>query len=108
MNNEISEIFESTLNWNLGAEFTLPYPSLKFRGGFIYNPSPYKGDVAEFDKKYVTGGIGFPIAKKLLFDFAFVHGWWKNFGDNYGVNVSRTHQEVTLNKLVFSLSYVFM
>jgi long-subunit fatty acid transport protein len=108
MNEEISEVFESTFNWNFGAEFTLPYPSLKFRGGFIYNPSPYVGDSQEFDKKYITGGIGFPIAKRLLFDFAFVHGWWEDFGDNYGIEQSRTYQDIKLNKLVFSLSYIFM
>ena len=108
LNTEIEEIFESTINWNLGAELTLPFPAMKIRGGFIYNPSPYKGDDAEFDKKYVTGGLGFPIAQRLLFDFAFVHGWWKDFGDNYGVSVSRTHHDISLNKLVFSLSYVFM
>lgn len=108
MNEEINEVFESTFNWNFGAEFTLPYPSLKFRGGFIYNPSPYVGDSQEFDKKYITGGIGFPIAKRLLFDFAFVHGWWKDFGDNYGIEQSRTYQDIKLNKLVFSLSYIFM
>lgn len=107
-NEDIKEVFQSTFNWNLGAEVTLPYPSLKLRGGFIYNPSPYVDDAAEFDKKYLTAGLGFPIAKKLLFDFAYVHGWWKNYGDNYDVDVSRTYQDISLNKFVFSVSYIIM
>ncbi len=107
-NNVIEELFESTINWNLGAEFTLPYPAFKIRGGFIYKPSPYIDDDPEFDKKYITAGVGFPIAKKLLFDFAYVHGWWNNYGDNYDVEVSRTLQDINLNKLVFSVSYIFM
>ena len=106
-NSEIEELFESSINWNLGGEFSLPYPALKIRGGFIYNPSPYIGDGTEFDKKYVTAGLGFPIAKRLLFDFAYVHGWWKDFGDNYGVNISRTNQDITVDKMVLSLSYIF-
>ena len=108
LNNEIQEIFETTVNWNLGAEFTLPYPALKIRGGFIYNPSPYIGDDTDFDKKYFTAGLGFPIAKKLLFDFAYVHGWWSTYTDNYDVEVSRVNQDISLNKLVFSVSYIFL
>ncbi len=108
MNNAIEELFESTINWNFGAEFTLPYPAMKIRGGFIYNPSPYVGDDAEFDKKYITAGLGFPVTKKFLFDFAYVRGLWNNYGDNYDVGVSRTYQEIKLNKLVFSVSYIFM
>jgi len=107
-NNDIKEVFGGTVNWNLGAEFTLPYPALKVRAGFIYNPSPYKGDDAEYDKKYFTAGLGFPLAKVLIFDFAYVHGWWKNFGDNYGVNLSRTYQDIKVDKLVFSCSIIFM
>jgi len=108
LNREIEDVFQSTLNWNIGAEVTLPYPALKLRGGFIYNPSPFSADETDFDKKYFTAGLGFPIAKKLLFDFAYVHGWWKNYSDNYGFEVSRTFQDIKVNKLVFSVSYIFM
>jgi hypothetical protein len=107
-NEEINEIFENTINWNLGLEVTLPYPALKLRGGFMYFPSPYINDKAEFDKKYFTTGLGFPLAKKLLLDFAYVHGWWKNYGDNYGFEVSRTNQDINVNKMVLSISYIFM
>ena len=107
-NDQIQELFTSTINWNIGAEFSLPFPALKIRGGFMYHPSPYKDDSSKFDKKYVTGGIGFPIAKRLLFDFAYVYGWWEDFGDNYGVDVSRTYQDINIDKMVFSISYVFM
>ena len=107
-NEEISEIFESTINWNIGVEASLPYPALKLRGGFMYMPSPYKNDDSEFDKKYMTAGLGFPLAKRLLVDFAYLHGWWKTFGDNYGTELSRTYQDIKVDKIVFSLSYIFM
>jgi len=107
-NEEITDIYESTLNWNMGVEVSLPYPALKLRGGFVYMPSPYKDDDSEFDKKYMTAGLGFPLAKRLLVDIAYMHGWWKNFGDNYGTELSRTDHDIKVNKIVFSLSYIFM
>jgi len=107
-NQAINDVFESVINYNVGAEFTLPYPTMKIRGGFIYNPSPYVGDGSEYDKKYVTVGLGLPLSKNLIIDFAYLHGWWKNFGDNYGYNVSRTYQDLKLNKVAITLNYSFM
>jgi long-subunit fatty acid transport protein len=107
-NEGIVENFESTLNWNIGIEASLPYPAVKLRGGFMYMPSPYKGDDSDFDKKYTTAGLGFPLAKRLLVDFAYMHGWWKTYGDNYGTDLSRTNQDIKVDKIVFSLSYIFM
>ncbi len=107
-NNAINEVFQSVINYNFGAEFTLPYPTMKIRGGFIYNPSPYIGDKSEYDKKYVTVGLGLLLAKNLILDFAYLHGWWKNFGDNYGYDVSRTYQDLKLNNVTVTLNYSFM
>lgn len=106
LNNEIEEVFEGVLNWNFGAEVILPYPSMKIRGGFAYLPSPYVDDPAEFDRKYITAGIGFPLTKNFIIDLAYVKGWWQNFTDNYGVDVSRTYQDIDYNKFIMSISYV--
>lgn len=107
-NDQINEVFQSVVNYNIGAELTLPYPALKIRGGFIYSNSPYKEDSSEFDKKYLTFGVGFPLAKRLIVDIAYAHGWWKNIGDNYAFNISRTYHDIKVDKTVLSLSYVFM
>jgi len=32
---------------------------------------------------------------------------WKDFGDNYGSGVSRTYQDVSVNKLIFTATYRF-
>ncbi len=106
-NKGIEEVFESALNWNLGMEITLPYPALKLRGGFIYNPSPYKDDGAEFNKKYITTGIGFPLGQSFIFDFAYIKGWWDDYRDNYGWEDSRVYQDITIERMVFSVSYIF-
>ncbi len=107
-NADIKNVFESVVNYNFGAEFTIPYPSMKLRGGFIYNPSPYIGDSSEFDKKYFTMGVGLPLSKNLILDFAYAHGWWKNIGDNYSANLSRTYQSLNLDKVAITVNYSFM
>ena len=107
-NAEIKDNMQSVVNYNFGAEITLPYPSMKFRGGFIYNPSPYIGDGNEFDKKYFTVGLGLPLSKNLIIDFGYLHGWWNNFGDNYGSDISRINQDIKLDKFGITINYIFM
>ncbi len=107
-NKEIENVFESVVNYNFGSELKFPYLGLKLRGGFIYHPSPYKDDAPEFDKKFVTAGLGIPLAETINFDLTYVHGWWNSFGDNYGVNDSRTTQNINVDKLLLSVSLKFM
>jgi hypothetical protein len=106
-NNDIKDQFRGVMNFNVGAEYTIPETGLRLRGGFILNPSPYDGDPSEFDKKYLTGGIGFLTDETIALDLAYVHGWWEDIGDNYGTNVSRTFQDVTYGNVVFTFSYRF-
>ncbi len=106
-NNDIKNLFRGVMNFNVGAEFTIPETDLRVRGGFILNPSPYDGDPSEYDKKYVTAGLGFLTDETIALDLAYVHGWWKDIGDNYGDNVSRTFQDITYSNLIFTFSYRF-
>ncbi|MGE5681275.1 MAG: OmpP1/FadL family transporter [Bacillota bacterium] len=108
-NRDIKENFRSTLNYNLGAEYTIPEVDLRVRGGFMLRPSQYKADenTTAYDKKYVTGGIGFLADEAFAFDVAYAYGWWKDIGDNYGSNVSRTDQKVNTNNLIFTVTYRF-
>ncbi len=104
-NRLIKENFRTVLDYSVGAAYELPYPEVTLRAGFIYSPSAYKNDPSEFDKKYLTLGVGFVASKVLAIDLAYVHGWWQTYGDNYGVDVSRTNQEIARNNVVLSLSY---
>lgn len=106
-NKEIIELFDNVLNYSFGAEYTIPEIGIKIRGGYISQRSPFKGDPSSFDKKYFTAGLGFDANKKLGVDIAYAHGWWENFGDNYDVNVSRTFQDITVDKVIFNLTYNF-
>lgn len=68
-------------------------------------PSPFKDDPGDYDKKFVTAGIGYQLSKASSINVAYVYGWWKDIGDNYGVNVSRTLQDVTFQNIVTSISF---
>ena len=104
-NKDIIEMFRSTVNFNGGAEFVIPMIGIKIRGGFIYQPSPFKGDPSEYDRKYVTAGLGFDNNDSFALDIGYAYGWWKDFGDNYGFNVSRTFQDINMHNLVLSVKY---
>lgn len=106
-NRAITDTYKEVLNYNLGFEYKLPYPYMALRGGFISQPSAYKDDPSEFNRKYITAGIGFMPNKTLSLDFAYAHGWWKNIGDNYGFKDSRTYQDITADNFIFTMRYLF-
>ncbi|MGE5352891.1 MAG: OmpP1/FadL family transporter [Acidobacteriota bacterium] len=106
-NKDIKTTYRGVLNYNLGAEYTIPQANLRLRGGFIMNPSPYEGDPSERNRKYVTGGIGFLADEAFAFDVAYAYGWWKDIGENYGYNESVTYQDVRNHNVILSVSFRF-
>jgi long-subunit fatty acid transport protein len=107
LNKFIKEDLRAVVNYNLGLEYTIPKVGLRLRGGYFTQISPYKGDASEFDRKFVTGGLGFLADETIGIDLAYAYGWWNDIGDNYDSNVSRTFQEITVNNFVFTLTYRF-
>jgi hypothetical protein len=73
--------------------------------------SPFKDDPFEYDKKFLTVGIGFHLSKSVSIDGAYAYGWWKDYGDNYGNNynneLSRTYQNIKNQNIITSLKYNF-
>lgn len=106
-NKDIKDLFKKALNLNAGFEYMLPFTGITVRGGFIFMPSPFKDDDSDFDKKFITAGIGFKAGQGFLFDVGYAHGWWKDVGDNYGSNLSRTFQSITKDNLIFGIKYLF-
>ncbi len=107
INQDIKDQLTAIFNYNLGFEYTFPVIGLRLRAGYIAQPSPYRGDPSEYDHQYVTGGIGFLAHETIGLDLGVAHGWWKDYGDNYGTNVSRTNQDVTVNKIILTATYRF-
>ncbi|MFO7446941.1 MAG: hypothetical protein R6W90_11275 [Ignavibacteriaceae bacterium] len=106
-NKEIKDNLTAVFNYNIGLEYTLPNIGLRVRGGFFVQPSPYKNDPSEFDRKFFTAGIGFLTEETIGFDLGYAHGWWEDLGDNYGSNISRTFQDITLDKIILTATYRF-
>ena len=40
----------------------------------------------------------------LKIDFAYAYGWWDDYHDNYGSNISRVQQEVKVQNYVLNIS----
>ncbi len=106
-NKEIKDIFRTVLNLRAGLEYNVPVGNIRLRGGFIYHPSPFDRDPTDFDKKYLTGGIGFIASSRVAVDVGYAYGWWKNIGDNYSFNVSRTYQDINQHNFILSIGYRF-
>jgi long-subunit fatty acid transport protein len=106
-NRDIKDLFRTVVNLNAGAEYFIPSIGVALRGGFMFMPSPFKDDSSDFDKKFITAGVGIQTSENITFNFAYAYGWWKDIGDNYGSGVSRTNQDVTHNNLVMGMKYYF-
>ena len=107
INRSIKTSLRAVANFNLGLEYTIPDVGLRLRAGYFTQKSPYKNDPPEFDRKYITAGAGFIIEDALSLDFAYVHGYWKDYEDNYNSTESRVFQEITNNNIVVSFNYRF-
>ncbi len=106
-NKEIKNIFTDVLNYNLGLEYTVPKIGLRLRGGFLTQPSAFKDDKSDFDHKYLTAGIGYLANGTIGIDVAYAYGWWKDIGDNYSSNVSRTFQDIKAHNVMITTTYRF-
>ncbi|MDP2362666.1 MAG: outer membrane protein transport protein [Ignavibacteria bacterium] len=104
-NKDIKSLLTSAINYNIGIEYTVPTIGLRIRGGFINQPSAFEGDASDFDHKYLTGGLGFLANGVIGIDIAYAYGWWKDIGDNYGTNVSRTFQDVKYHTVMLTTTY---
>jgi len=107
INKDVKDFLRSVINYNFGMEYTVPNIGLRLRTGYFVQPSAYQDDPSEFDRKYFTAGFGFLADETVGIDVAYAYGWWKDFGDNYGSNVSRTFQDVTTRQFIVTGIYRF-
>jgi Outer membrane protein transport protein (OMPP1/FadL/TodX) len=104
LNTDIKDIFRSTLNWRLGAEYDIKPAGVRLRGGYIYNTSPYQEDNSSaFDHKYITAGIGVMLGESSMLDLAYARGRWDSFQVNYD-RTSTVHEAVTTHNVILTFS----
>lgn len=106
-NSVIKQTMRVAYNGNIGAELTLPLLPIKLRAGAIYQQSPFEADDPEFDRKYLTAGVGFNFEGVFGIDIAYAYGWWKDIGDNYDANVSRTYQDIKQQTVMLTTTFRF-
>jgi hypothetical protein len=119
INRTIREELQPTTNIRLGAEYKFSLMPLALRGGYIYQPSPYRGAPSELDRQYLTAGVGFQIQDAINLDLAVVRGIWESdlflydydiWNPNQGVwrAVTRVvNEDIVKNSVVFSFRYRF-
>lgn len=107
MNKDIIDLLTLVFNYNVGLEFNVPRTNLRLRTGFFVQPSPFEGDESDFDRKYFTAGLGYIIDGMIGIDLGYAYGWWKNFGDNYGSNLSRTFHDIKDHNFMITTTYRF-
>jgi long-subunit fatty acid transport protein len=119
LNRDIRDMLQATTNYRLGAEVRLPMTDVAFRGGYIYQPSPYRGAPAEIDRKYITGGIGVTLQNSITLDLGIAHGMWESDlllydYDYYLADQSRwqpvtriVNEDIAKTTVVFTFRYRF-
>lgn len=97
---EYSQIF----NVKAGAEFRIPFTGLSVRAGAMYLPSPLKNDPRDFDKKFLTAGLGIKSGEgSMEFNLAYVLGFWDEISGAYGPNIPQISRKVRSDNIIGSL-----
>ena len=63
-NTSIKDLYQSVVNFRVGAEWRIK--SLRLRGGYNYQPSPYQSDDIDNKIQTVSGGIGIRSTKYFV------------------------------------------
>ncbi len=106
-NKEIKKKFRATANLRGGLEYNAEQLGVRFRGGFIYNTSPFVIDkTSDFDRKYITGGVGIMMSEETMLDLNYAYGWWKTDRDDFRA-LSIVTEDVRTNNVNLTFSYRF-
>jgi len=105
-NIRIDKLYESKMKIKFGVEYLWEQQNLVFRGGYILDPSPLQEANSDYDKQFLSGGIGIIVDKQFLLDFAYLYGTWKNFSSDM-YTPSGTDEDVTYQKIYLTTSFRF-
>jgi len=103
----IPDSYRAVLSFGAGLEFTLPIKFLptRIRGGYRYDPIPYKPLNIEKERQFFTTGIAFLIEKSILLEGAAVFSNWKrSYSTSRGNDISERYE---ITDIYIGLSYRF-
>lgn len=105
-NKRIKDLYQEKLKLKAGAEYFWRDQGLVFRAGYLYDPSALKDAPSDFDRNFITGGLGLLVDKQFLIDFAYVYGYWKNYSsDSY--TPGGTSEDIRYQKIFLTSSFRF-
>ena len=108
LNKKIIDTYTQTFNVKVGAEFRLPFTGLSARAGAMYIPYPVADTPQDFDRKYLTAGLGIKSGEGAMeFNVAYIYGFWDQLSEDYGSGVSEIYQKIVSQNIVASLSLRF-
>jgi hypothetical protein len=108
LNKDILERYTQIVNLRAGAEFRLPWTGLSARAGFIYNMSPLKDAPTEYDKKYLTAGLGISSGEgDFEMNLAGMLGWWDIPSEDFGGNIPTISQSIVDANILVSFTLRF-
>jgi hypothetical protein len=108
LNKDIIETYTQTFNVKIGAEFRLPWTGLSARAGAMYITDPVAETPQEFDRKYLTTGLGIKSGEGAMeFNVAYVYGFWDQISGDYGNSLPQIYQEIVSQNILASLTLRF-
>jgi len=108
LNKNILERYTQIVNLRAGAEFRLPWTGLSARAGFIYNMSPLKDAPTDYDKKYLTAGLGISSGEgDFEMNLAGMLGWWDIPSEDFGGNIPTISQSIVDANILVSFTLRF-
>ncbi len=108
LNKKIIDTYTQTFNLKIGAEFRMPFTGLSVRLGGMYIPYPVADSPTEFDRKFLTAGLGIRSGEGAMeFNVAYVYGFWDHVAEDYGSSIQPIRQSIISQNLLASLSLRF-
>jgi uncharacterized protein YaiE (UPF0345 family) len=108
LNKKIIDTYTQTFNLKMGAEFRLPFTGLSARVGGMYIPFPVADSPTEFDRKFLTAGLGIRSGEGAMeFNVAYVYGFWDHVAEDYGSSIQPIRQSIISQNILASLSLRF-
>jgi long-subunit fatty acid transport protein len=105
-NRAIKKEMQATTKLHAGAEFYVPAVSMRLRGGYYFDPSPYKNAAIRPDRTFYSGGASFMLDKQVMLDLAYVRGSWKETSSD-NLTAEAAQLDRTLQKIVGTISLRF-
>jgi len=104
-NRNIKRTLRGVISPKVGLELEFPNAA-KFRAGFTLMPSPLKDADSEYDRKYLSLGLGFLMDSATSIDIAYRRGWWETNSVS-GFNNIVVNEKHVDHKVFASLSFRF-